>query len=269
MVTSAIILRRVNYAEYDYILDLLTRDHGKVTVIAKNAKKSKKRFAGVLELFSCLEVLLAVSRRGQGGMPLLKEAVLTHPFADIRTDVEKVAYASYWSEMINRWVVAGGRQEGLFDLFFHALTMLNAEQAPMETTSLLFQMRFMSLAGMPPELTACRVCRRPLADLPGPRLLFDVAMGGLLCRECRPKAGPALPVEISKSAVKQLLWLREGDLRKAGRIQLTAAAKQEGLAMMELFVPFHLATEIKSLKVLRGLREWRRKDYARKSEAAS
>lgn len=268
LATSSIILRRVDFSEYDYIIDFLTRDHGKVSAIAKNAKKSRKRFAGILEPFSCIEANFSVSKRG-GNLLLLKEAVLTYPFAGLRNDPEKVAYASYWSEMINRWVVSGGFQQDLFPLFFHVLTLLDADVASRETVSLLFQTRFMNLAGMSPELTYCRACRRPLDDMAESQILFDIAMGGLVCGTCIPSVPVTCSVFISKGAIKQLLWLKEGNLQKAGRIQLTTAAKREGSAAMEMFVPFHLATEIKSLKVLRCLREWRRKDNAAKYKEAS
>ena len=267
LATPSIILRRMDFSEYDYIIDFLTRDHGKVSAIAKNAKKSKKRFAGVLEPFSCLEAYFGVSKRGN--LLLLKEAVLTHPFAGLRNDAEKVAYASYWSEMINRWVVSGGFQKDLFPLFFHTLTMLDTDAAYRETVSLLFQTRFMNLAGMSPELTGCRICRRSLDDMAESQVLFDITMGGLVCGACIPSTQVARSVYISKGAIKQLLWLKEGNLQKAGRIQLTAAAKREGTVAMELFVPFHLSAEIKSLKVLRCLREWKQKENATKYKEAS
>lgn len=257
LATSSIILRRMDFSEYDYIIDLLTNDHGKISAIAKNAKKSKKRFAGILEPFSCMEANFSVPKRGR--MLLLSEAVLTHPFAGMRSDVGKVAYASYWSEMINRWVVSGGFQKALFPLFFHVLRMLDTDMAPKETISLLFQIRFMNLAGMSPGLSHCRVCRKPLDDMTESRIRFDVAMGGLICGSCATSAQTARSVLISKGAVKQLLWLQQGDLQKAARIQLTTAAKREGMAAMEMFVPFHLSTELKSLKVLRFLREERQK----------
>jgi DNA repair protein RecO (recombination protein O) len=252
----------MDFSEYDYIIDFLTRDHGKLSAIAKNAKKSKKRFAGVLEPFSCLEANFSISKRGN--LLLLKEAVLTHPFAGLRKDAEKLAYASYWSEMINRWVVGGGFQQDLFPLFFHALTRLDTETASRETVSLLFQTRFMNLAGMSPELNYCRICRRPLDDMAESQILFDIPMGGLVCGACIPSVQAPRSVFISKGALKQLLWLKEGNLQKAARIQLTPAAKREGAAAMEMFVPFHLSAEIKSLKVLRCLREWRQKENAPK-----
>ncbi|MDM8553033.1 DNA repair protein RecO, partial [Desulfobacterales bacterium HSG2] len=82
--TSAIMLRRIDFGDYDLIITFLTLDMGKVSVIAKSAKRSKKRFAGILELFSVLQV---VCSRGRG-LPVLQEAVLRDPFIKIRSDIK-------------------------------------------------------------------------------------------------------------------------------------------------------------------------------------
>ena len=50
--TDAILLRKIEYGDHDYIITFLTRSRGKICVIAKNAKKSVKRFSGALDLFS-------------------------------------------------------------------------------------------------------------------------------------------------------------------------------------------------------------------------
>ena len=56
LATPAVLLRRVDYGDFDLILTLFTETTGKISVIAKHAKKSKKRFAGVLELFTVLKI---------------------------------------------------------------------------------------------------------------------------------------------------------------------------------------------------------------------
>ena len=80
--SPAVLLRRVDYGDFDLILTLFTRTTGKISVIAKHAKKSKKRFAGVLELFSVVKITCQASRRA--GLPVLQEALLEEPFAAIR-----------------------------------------------------------------------------------------------------------------------------------------------------------------------------------------
>ena len=50
--TEAILLRKIEYGDHDFIISFLTESKGKISVIAKNAKKSIKRFSGAFDLFS-------------------------------------------------------------------------------------------------------------------------------------------------------------------------------------------------------------------------
>jgi DNA repair protein RecO (recombination protein O) len=121
--TPAILLRRIEFGDYDLIVTLFTRTKGKTSAIAKSAKKSVKRFPGVLEPFSLLNVVLAKAR-GKG-MPVLQEASLEDPFFKIREDIIKTAYASYWSELIYLWMADEEPQEALYGLILHVLAELN------------------------------------------------------------------------------------------------------------------------------------------------
>jgi DNA repair protein RecO (recombination protein O) len=74
LTTAAIVLRRREYGDYDLIVSVLTRHHGKRTLIAKSAKKSAKRFPGILEPFNSLQISFRQGKRR--GMPVLEEATL-------------------------------------------------------------------------------------------------------------------------------------------------------------------------------------------------
>ena len=52
----AVVLRTRPYGESDLIVDLFTESHGRTSVIAKGALRSKKRYMGVLELGHILKV---------------------------------------------------------------------------------------------------------------------------------------------------------------------------------------------------------------------
>ncbi|HEY8493863.1 MAG TPA: recombination protein O N-terminal domain-containing protein, partial [Myxococcota bacterium] len=48
--TEALVLRVVDYGESDRIAHLLTPETSRLTVIAKGARRSRKRFPGALDL---------------------------------------------------------------------------------------------------------------------------------------------------------------------------------------------------------------------------
>jgi DNA repair protein RecO (recombination protein O) len=133
--TPAILLRRLDHGDYDLIITFITLDRGKVSVIAKYAKKSIKRFAGTLELFSALRMVCTAGR----GLPVLQEAaILEHPFPRIRSDIKKTAYASYWAEIINEWLEEGEKQVELYSLFQHVLDALDEGRTSPEALSIKY-----------------------------------------------------------------------------------------------------------------------------------
>lgn len=249
--TPAILLRRIEFGDYDLIVTLFTLEQGKTSAIAKSAKKSVKRFSGVLEPFSLLNVVLA---RGRGkGMPVLQEAALEDPFFKIRENIIKTAYASYWAELIYLWMAEGEPQKSLYRLIAHVLSELNRGETPVEVLSILFQMRFLSLAGFRPNFNHCHACKTCLDEIRHASVVSDPSSGGIACPTCGFPSNGGL--KISKGTLKQLIWTDTGDLERAARVRFTPAAVAEGLKFLEAFVPYHIGKSPKSLKVLRAVRQ--------------
>ena len=148
----------MDYGDFDVIISFFTLKRGKLSLIAKSAKKSTKRFAGILELFSVLEVTAGTGRNK--GLSVLQEAVLKQPFSTIRADFRKTAYASYWTELIYNWIEENFQQVSLYHLFEHVLAELDSERTAPAVLNILFQMRFLALSGHRPNLDDCSVTRK-------------------------------------------------------------------------------------------------------------
>ena len=252
--TPAILLRRVEYGDYDLILTFLTRDFGKVSTIAKSARKSTKRFAGLLELFAFLRIVWSSGRRS--GLPVLQEASLINLHPAIRTDILKTAHASYWAELIDRWTEESQQQADLFHLLSHVFEQLNAGLATPDELGILFQIRLLALTGHQPNLQQCRICRTAVDQIPDKGLRMDLPKGGVVCSRCSPAAAKG-PMVLTKGTIKQLLWLANAELAKAGRIRFSGQALLDSQRFLETFLPFHLGQEPRSLKILRQIREGR------------
>lgn len=246
--TEALVIRRVDYGDHDVILTVLTHHKGKLTVMGKNARKSVKRFSGLLELFYALDLVVRENSR----MAYLQEASLSEPFDGIRQDILKTAYASYFSEIVNRFLEEGTRDHGVYDLLYHTFSELSRGERPPEETSLFFQLKFLKLTGHSPELSSCLVCKKKLDDMEHTRVLFDIGQGGILCHGCGKKTSVTLL--LTKGALKQLVWFGETEPGKSSVIRFSKQALMESLHFVERFLPFHLEKELMSLKFLNTIR---------------
>ena len=186
-------------------------------------------------------------------MPVLQEAALEEPFFHIRENIVKTAYASYWVELIYLWLAEKEPQPPLFQLIRHVLAELNASRTPVEVLSILFQMRFLSLAGFRPNFDHCYACKTCLDQIRQAAVMSEPAKGGIACPTCQPYGNGRL--RISKGTLKQLIWTDSDDLERAARVRFTSPARAEALAFLEAFVPYHIGRSPKSLKVLKRIRD--------------
>lgn len=251
LTTPAIVLRRVEYGDFDLILSFFTLERGKLSAIAKSARKSTKRFGGILELFSSLNIVCGSSRRN--GLPVLQEAALMDAFDGIRADIMRTAYASYWAELIDSSSEEGHKQAEMYHLLRFTLCQLDQMKISPEALSVLFQIRMLGLCGYGPDLRRCRDCGRPVDTVETQEFLFELSRGGLVCRQC---AGPGSGrLKMSKGTLKQWQWIETGGLIKAGRVRLSEVAILESLRTLEAFVPYQFGKEPRSLTFLKQVRE--------------
>ena len=263
--TDGIVLKRIEYGDNDLIVTYFTTAMGRISVIAKNARKSVKRFAGALEPFSVMNLECTWPKR-KNALPMLNLVDLCHPFAKIRTSVVKTGYACYWLELINFSTEEGRQQQELYDLLFYVLRALDQGTMDKEILSLLFQIRFMNLSGLAPDLTSCGTCSTALDEIDQQRIFFDFFQGNLVCDRCRRAGSKSViapdsrgrgcnGLAVSRGTLKQLLWINNSDLGRADRLRFSPGAVREGERLLESFIPCHLGREVNSILFLRRIRE--------------
>ena len=97
--TKGIILRRTNYGEADRILTIITKD-GKISALAKGARKLKSKLAGNIELFSYSEF---VFHKGKSKLAILTNARLIEYYPHIITSLEAIKDAGIMMKEIDRY----------------------------------------------------------------------------------------------------------------------------------------------------------------------
>lgn len=248
--TPAILLHRVDYGDYDLIITFFTRAEGKLSTIAKSAKKSVKRFGGMLQPFAILNIVCTEGRGKQ--LPLLQEVSLDIALPRLGTDIMKMAFASYWAEILKEWSEEGKQQIHLYQLLRYALMELDRGDISPPIISLSFQMKFLSLTGLTPHLESCNGCGRPVDQIKENRIAFDIKTGRLTCNDCRNDT--AQRVYLSKGTIRQLHWMDRVPLNQVSRIRCLSQVEKEGQSFLETFLPYHLGKKPRSLTFLEKIR---------------
>jgi len=163
---EALILKKSSYGEADLLVTLFSRELGKFRALAKNAKKSQKRFGGRLDFFNRLTVDITLNKRR---FNLIGDVTLRKSHREITESVDSFVVATRVLELLDFLLPEQEPAGELFDLATDTLELLLEKREPY-SIFLIFFLRALSLCGYEPDLRF-----NEEKDLAG----FDVANGRL------------------------------------------------------------------------------------------
>ena len=188
---KAICIRTIDYSETSQVVTFFTRQTGKVTALAKGAKRHRSPFGGPVEIFSCGNVAFSDSGRDK-----LATLVEFEPLAGmvntqaLAGDIFVLNCCSLAAELVNILTKDYDPHPGLFDdllKFLHDVTGLNAPPAARSAVLaqlVLFQLCLLRKIGLSPVLDHCANCKSPFTAR-WPEAYFSNTAKGLICTDCQ------------------------------------------------------------------------------------
>jgi DNA repair protein RecO (recombination protein O) len=145
---EAVVLKGINYSDSDKIYTLLSKDYGKIPVLAKGVRKISSRRGGNLDTLN--RIIANVSESGSGFRTLL-EVELLHSHKHIKKDLERSLAAYYMVELVNKTVEESSENEDVYTLLCGMLEKLDDESSDIRFVVNKFEVLFMKILGY--ELT--------------------------------------------------------------------------------------------------------------------
>jgi DNA repair protein RecO (recombination protein O) len=142
--TDALILRTYKLGEADRIVVFLTRDRGKKRGVAKNARRSRRRFGGGLEPLTCGRVGYFERERRELVNLNYVEPVCS-PLSAAQADA--LEYVGYFAELVDEWAQESDPSETLFRLGVSTVEALTAG-VPVEPLARYFEYWLLRLQGV-------------------------------------------------------------------------------------------------------------------------
>ncbi len=231
--SDSLLLRKIPYRDSDFILSLFTRDLGKISGIARNAKNSTKRFGARLEPFVHFRASLKDTGRD---FKLIQDAETVKVFPAFIEDIELFSLGNLLLESTDALTPRDAAIPELFDLLVEALGEINSKESPLPIV-LQFQLQALSISGYEPNLDSCAKCGNEIQG----DSYFSINGGGAICFECGGEKKRGLIFSRDFVLDRKLM---ESDLEKV-------------LKYIKLFTKFterHTERELKSAKFIEELK---------------
>lgn len=146
--TTGIILRTQTLTESSLIVQWLSPNFGRISTVAKGARRSKSPFLGKLDLFYEADFSFAKARRGD--LHGLREVQLLKTNGPLRDDIRKLRQAAYAAAFIGQTTETETPLPAVFELFREFLGILY-ERKPSPQTIFAFELKMLQELGIEPD----------------------------------------------------------------------------------------------------------------------
>lgn len=240
IVDKGIVLRETETKETDKILTLLTWDQGKISVIARGARRKNSKFSAAAQPLAYAEWTLYQRKDWH----YASDASTLELFGGLPGELEALALGSYMAELTE---AAAPDAVPVPELLRHLLNGLYALSALHKLPALVkpaFELRLLCLAGYEPLADACAVCGREDPEEP----VLDTVQGVVRCKGC---GGGGLPLcRDSLAALRHIVY---GDSKRLYSFRLGGEPLRRLAAASEAFLRAQLERGFSTLDFYKSI----------------
>ena len=240
--TEAFILRTQLFRSSSLLVTAFSRSFGKIKGVAKGVRGEGVLRSADFEPFHLVEIVFYEKIHSE--LHLISEVATLKTHESLHSNLEILAYAHYFSELIDQLTETHDRHESIFELLGFALEGLPL-MTPSQLTS-FFEIRLLREVGFLPYLDHCLECEEKELR----RVYFSTRQGAIFCERCRTKAPEARMLSLDALRAMQRFLTKE-----AGEALVEPLPQKVNREMSDLVERFLIERLGKRLKTRRFLKQ--------------
>ncbi len=241
--TNGVIIKTQDYKENDKLVWMYTEKLGKITAIARGAKRNKsKLFAITLPL--CYGDYMIFKGKNLSN---LQEGKIISSFQGLMSNLDKLTYSSYLCELIDIALIEGESNKWLYKEFITTLYLLDTDAIDYELLIRSFELKLLKATGYGLILDHCVSCNKKI----NVSNYISLSNFGGVCEDCNKVQG----IYISKGSYNALKFLTNTSSDKIFRLNLSKDIKKEIERVVTFIISSNYSKKPKSLEMLSYLKE--------------
>ena len=197
--TKGIVIREVNTGEADKIITLFTKSNGKISAVARGARRPRCLFAAGTQFLSYSDFVLFSGKE----IYSVNSSDIIEPFYDIRNDIVRLTYAAHFVDIISDIMQENQPATKVLQLLLNSLHMLSKTEKSPELIARIFEMRFLSINGYAPCVNNCVICGSEELD----RCSFSYMKCGFICSKESCDLNDRFALPLSSGAAKAIQYI--------------------------------------------------------------
>ncbi|GIV57107.1 DNA repair protein RecO [Rhodocaloribacter litoris] len=226
--TDAVVLRGMDYGETSRIVTLLTREKGKVAVLARGARLPRSRFGSTLQPMSYVQAVFYY--KPTRGLQTLTESAHLQRFPGIGQDMEKITVGLRMMELTAALLQEEQPLPAVLSLVLQTLACLEHAGERVANVWPYFQLRLAGMLGFAPAVE-----RSAVEALPETGGMLALDTGTILPPEQAPGG-----MRASRAALRAFAVFARAELDDVMRMRLRPEVQRDVDHLIEAYLKYHV-----------------------------
>ncbi len=191
---NGIVIAENNLGDYDKMLTILTPNYGKISCVAKGARRPQSALLAGTQLFCFAEYLMYKGTNTYH----INSCETIEIFYNLRTDIDKLKYAIHINKIIQDITEENENCYKILQLFLNTLYTIAETDKDKDFVLSVFKLRLLSILGFTPRIKKCTSCNEE-----NNLTRFSIKDNGFKCEACGKQDKSAINMsESTRSAIQ-------------------------------------------------------------------
>lgn len=231
---NGIILSENNVGDFDKMLTMLTPGIGKISCVAKGARRPKSALLAGTQIFCFGEYLMYKGTNTYH----INSVETIEVFYNIRTDLDKLKYAMHINKIVQDVTQENQNCYNILQLLLNTLYTISETDKNLDLVLGIFKLRLLSILGFTPKLTECVNCKEK-ENLK----YFSLRDNGFKCEACSRQDKST--IAINESTVNALKYTIMAPAKKIYSFNIKDESLEEFKLVTKLYFNEKLEREYK------------------------
>ena len=213
---KGIVIRETAYKDNDKIITILTDSIGKVSVIAKGAKKTNSPYLASSQFLVYSEFVLYQNT----GYFYLNSAAVINTFYNLRIDLDKLQTVFELTKLINSVTDENQDCERILKLFLNTIYALDKLDKDKKLIVNAFKIKLFTLLGFAPRQDKCANCSKSLLESEDEFVYYNYVDNVFLCENCKGLGDSRSVIRLTKATFNAIFFVIRSDLKKMFSFEL-------------------------------------------------
>ena len=237
---TGIIASDTNYGETSKILNVITKEKGLISMMAKGCKNLKSPLRSVSSKLTYGTFIIYYK---ENKISTLKEVSILDNFKNLKKDITSISYAAYMLEL-SEGVIKQNNNPHIFDLLIQSLKKINEGFDPLVIMNIL-ELKYLEYLGVMPIIDSCAICGKKTGIV-----TLSSYRGGYVCKDCYTNE-----TMVSDKTIKLIRMFYYVDIEKISKLDIGSKSKNEINHFLDDYYSRYTGLYLKSKNFIKNLQK--------------